>query len=281
MNPPAEVRRVVLAVLDGLRADAIPRFHLPHAQRLVREGAATLSGRTVSPSVTAAALTSLFTGVPPEEHGVDSDRFRLPARRRVLHPIPALLAAAGQPSSAFLARLPLLAQWTARRLAHHSKVGRAHFQGSCAAEILDAALPTLREQQRGLVFLHWPDADRAGHAHGWMSPEYRRAATRLDGALGRLVDSLDILNDPGTLLIVCADHGGGGHKPDDHESEHPLDTTIPLLLAGGGEVLRDLAEIAHLLDVPTTLRWALRIRCPASYPGRPLTEAFVRLPVAA
>lgn len=53
----------------------------------------------------------------------------------------------------------------------------------------------------------------------------------MDRALGLL--ARQVAADPSTLLIAMADHRGGGAMPNDHESEHPVDTTIPIVLARG------------------------------------------------
>lgn len=269
------VRRVVLVVLDGLRPDAIPRFGLEHLTALARRGAATMLGRTVSPSVTACAMASLLSGAAPERHGLQSDRFHLPRPKGALHPLPRVLAQHAMPSSAFLAAMPVLFSGIAHRIAAHVGVTQSRFEGRDCTGILTAARATLREQTRGLILMHWPDGDRAGHAHGWMSPQYADAAQRMDGALGSLVAGLD-LSDPGTLVIALADHGGGGAVPDHHDSAHPLDRTIPVILAGGAVRRGELAAGASLLDVPATVLWALGIARPESYAGRPLTEAFER-----
>lgn len=106
-----------------------------------------------------------------------------------------------------------------------------------------------------------------------MSPGYLDAARALDTALGRVVDALD-LADPRTLLIVAADHGGGGIVPTRHDSMHAADTTIPVLLAGGAVAPMRLGADVSLLDIPATIAWALGIPLPASYAGRPLSHAF-------
>lgn len=274
-----DVRRVVVVVLDGLRADAIPALGLRCWQRLARQGAASLRGNTIGPSVTAAAMASLLTGVAPEAHGLRSDRFHLPRQRETLYPLPRLLGEAGLPTSAFIRSLPLFFRRIGRRIASHLGVGNASFAGHSSTEILFHATETLAQQERGLVMLHWPDCDRAGHAHGWMSERYARAAHRLDLALGMLVACADVGRDPGTLLIALADHGGGGVNPRDHASDHPLDRTIPVLLAGAA-VTADELDAPSLLDVPATVLWALGLPVPASYAGRPLVEAFVPAQVA-
>jgi predicted AlkP superfamily pyrophosphatase or phosphodiesterase len=256
-----------------LRADAIPTFGLDNWRRLAAGGAASLSGRTVEPSVTAAALSSLLTGVEPRRHGLTSDRFHLPRPQGALKPLPRYLAEAGLQTSAFIRELPLGYRSLGRGICRRLGVDLASFAGSSATGILDAARPALRTQRRGLVFLHWPDCDRAGHEHGWMSPPYATAARRLDSLLGELAREAETGNDLGTLLIALADHGGGGADSHDHDSGHPLDTPIPLLLAGDAVAGGELFD-PTLLDVAPTIAWALGLPQPDSWQGRPLSEAF-------
>jgi arylsulfatase A-like enzyme len=275
MNQHHLVRRVIIAVMDGLRSDAIDAFDLDHVRGLALRGAHTLTGRTVAPSVTAAAMGSLLTGVRPERHGLTSDRFHVPRSRAPVSPLPSLLAEAGYLTTACLAEVPLLYRRIARALARRLGVRRPSFAGDTAAEILNVARPWLASQRSGLVLFHWPDADRAGHAHGWMSPAYAEGARRLDQALGRLAQWTGVEHDPSTLLIALADHGGGGGEPKDHDSAHPLDRTIPILLAGGAVAAgRRLRPEASILDVPATVLWALGVHPPAIYEGRPFMEAF-------
>jgi predicted AlkP superfamily pyrophosphatase or phosphodiesterase len=81
VQPPL-ARRVVVVVLDGLRADLIGHSRFPALAALRADSAHTMSATTVLPSVTAAAMTSLLTGVGPARHGMDSDRFRLVEKTR-------------------------------------------------------------------------------------------------------------------------------------------------------------------------------------------------------
>lgn len=270
----SRVSRVIVVVLDGLRADAIPLFALPTLTRLAGRGASSASAQTVSPSVTAAAMGSLLTGVRPADHGLTSDRFRIPQPRIPLDPIPMLLRRHGIPSFAFLARVPRPYRALAERLARMLGVEEARFRGDEAPEILGAARERLQRERRGMFLLHWPDADRAGHAAGWTSRAYAGAARRLDETLG-LLDALTGAScDPDTLLIAVADHGGGGATFRNHDSTHLHDRTIPLVLAGGRVVHGELAPLSSLLDVPATIAWALGVPVPSCYAGRALTEAF-------
>jgi hypothetical protein len=274
MRSPAGVRRVIITVLDGLRPDAIERFELPHLRRLALLGSATMTGTTVTPSVTTAVMTSLLTGVSPSVHGLVTDRLHIPRGTRGLSPLPSALPN-GCPTSAFFGEVGVIFRGIGHRVARRLGVSDVHFGGETAPEVLARAEATLRRQRRGLILLHWADADQAGHAQGWMSAEYADASRRLDSALGRLTALIDIPRDPSTLLIVLADHGGGGTASHDHESDHPFDRTIPILLLGGSIVPGGLSGAIRLLDVPATVLWALGVVPPSSYEGRVLSEAFV------
>lgn len=266
------IRRVIVIVLDGLRPDAIQTLGLSQVARLADRGASTLEGATVAPSVTAACMASLLTGVRPATHGVQSTRFHIPRSRGLMRPLPRVLAEAGYPSSGFMCRVPWLMRGIARRIAGRLGVGTTGFHGTHADDVLAGAARTLRAQRHGLILLHWPDCDDAGHDHGWMSEAYQRAAHGLDDALGHLLAEVDLTRTSDTMVIAMADHGGGGTVATDHDSAHPLDRTIPIMVAGGGIEPGSLRDGAHLLDVPPTVLRALHVPVPPSYDGRPLID---------
>ena len=271
---PPTVRRVILVVTDGLRPDIIPLLELPTFGRLVRQGASTLSGRTVSPSVTAAAMGSLMTGVEPRVHGLASSRFRLPRPVDRVDPLPRALRENGIRSTAFMAGLPWGYRRLGRLLGHRLGFDTVTFRGQGAGDILAAARHELLARRDGLLVMHWPDGDRAGHDHGWPSPAYLRAARWMDRCLAELDDLTGASTDPETLLIVMADHGGGGATRRDHDADHPLNRTIPIILAGGSVRRTTLWPDSSLLDVPPTVLHALGAAIPESYAGRVLYEAF-------
>ncbi len=239
----------------------------------MQSGASSLCARTVAPSVTTAAITSLLSGVSPAVHGVASDRLFIPKNTTGLVTVPEMLERNGFPSAGFMGDVSPLFRGIAARIGRRLGFGTLRLSGKTAPEIMMAARTTLRTQRRGLVVTHWPDADRAGHSSGWMSKAYEEGARRMDGSLGMLAALTEVESDPHTLLIGLADHGGGGHVSNDHESDHPLDRTIPLFLVGGGVAQSALGDVS-LLDVPATILWALGIDLPPSYEGRVLREAF-------
>ena len=273
MPTPTAIRRVIVVVLDGLRPDAIDTFDLSNIRALARSGASTMSARTVSPSCTWPAMTSLLSGLPPETHGILSDSLHVPRPKTQLEPLPTLLATAGYHSAVFMRALPRLYRGTARLIAKGLGFAEARFAGTTAEEVTMAASRNLHSQQRGLIVMHWADADQAGESHGWMTREYGDACRRLDAAVALLMKLTCCNSDPHTLVIALADHGGGGVTVNDHAEEHHLNWTIPLILAGGSVRNTNLEE-AHLLDVPATAAWALGVTQPAQYAGRVLIEAM-------
>lgn len=266
-----EVRRVVVVVLDGLRPDAIEAFNLLNVRQLMQLGAFSTTAQTVQPSLTWPALTSLLTGAHPSTHGIMSDTLHIPRPKNPLTPMPELLARAGMPCSAFLGDVPAVYRVFGTRIGERLGFHQVRFSGKHAHEVVLGARKQLMTQRRGLIFLHLADADRVGHAHGWMTPSYREAACRVDAALGMLAAMTDVESDSGTVVIALADHGGGGLEQNNHDGFHPLNSTIPLIVSGGGVAQRDLGAVS-LLDVPPTVLWLLGVEPPASYCGRTLTE---------
>ncbi len=277
MYAPHAVDRVIVVVLDGIRSDAIPLFPLRGLRALAPRGAWTLRGETVQPSITAAALTSLLTGVDPRVHGVRSDHHVVTRSVGVLHPLPMVLAAEGISTYCHLAALPFYARGIGARVA--AKLGAmATFDGHDADDIVSAALGRIGTLRRGLVMVHLPDADHAGHAQGWMSGAYRAAAQRVDRAFERLVHQTGVMDDPGTVLVALADHGGGGIDPHHHNSTHPLDTTIPIMMLGARVAPRELAPGTSIVDIAATIPRLLGVEPPACYDGRVLLQPTMQAP---
>ena len=139
-----------------------------------------------------------------------------------------------------------------------------------AQQLTGAALPSIRDAEIEMVFVHVPEPDVAGHAHAFTSRECGAAVHRADSALARIVEE----TEEGTLLAVVSDHGGGGDYGSHlHGSDADADVRIPILLWGSRVEHRGLGEVS-ILDVSATALWALGFRPPAHYEGRALLEAF-------
>jgi len=269
-----QYRKIVLVVIDGLRPDAITSDRMPELSGLLRRGWRAEAAVTVRPSVTVAALTSLATGVSPERHGLCDARLQSLGRVRGLKPLPQELRRIGVQTSVVTAQLSGSTRWLAGALLRFGGVARVVPAMPAPGNLLDVALRHLvRNPGPELVVIYINDADLAGHAWGWMSPAYLQAAAVIDRALVRLES---LAEDPQVLVVLTADHGGGGVLPQDHDHPHPINEAIPVGMIGG-RVMPGLvsSEPVRLLDIPPTVLHGFGGTAPAEYEGRVLHEAFM------
>ena len=270
------MRRVILVLADGLRPDAITPTDMPSLDALSRTYTTALRASTVRPSRTVAALASLATGVAPETHGLIEPGLGFLARLPTLRPLARELTRGGVASQVVASELLPAERAVLWALTKAAGLSQYRSAGLRARDVARAAQAVALAQSNGLVFVYLNDCDQAGHAHGWMSPQYRAAAVEIDAAIGVLSDLTEH-----SLLIVMADHGGGGVTTHDHAEPHPINDHIPLILAGPDVTRRhQLTRQVSLLDIPPTLLSWFGLDVPVCYEGRVLTQAFTRAPQA-
>ena len=264
------MRRVVLVLADGLRPDAITPTDMPSLDTLARRYTTALRATTIRPSRTVAALASLATGVAPATHGLIEPGLGFLKRLPFLRPLARELSRGGVSSQVVASELLPAGRAVLWALTKAAGLSRYQSAGLRARDVARAALFSALGQDDGLTFVYLNDCDQAGHAHGWMSPQYRAAAAELDAAIGVLADLTEH-----SLLIVMADHGGGGVSSHDHAEPHPTNDHIPLILAGPDVTRRhQLTRPISLLDIPPTLLWWFGLEVPVVYEGRILSQAF-------
>jgi Type I phosphodiesterase / nucleotide pyrophosphatase len=269
------MRRVIVVLADGLRPDAITPTDMPSLDALSRSYTLALRASTVRPSRTVAALASLATGVAPATHGLIEPGLGFLGRLPTLRPLARELSRAGISSEVVASELLPAERAVLWALTKAAGLGRYRSAGLRARDVARAGRVAALAPNAGLVFVYLNDCDQAGHMHGWMSPQYRAAAAEVDAAVGVLADLAEH-----SLLMVMADHGGGGVSTHDHAEPHPLNDHIPLVLAGPDVTRRhQLTRRISLLDVPPTLLWYLGVEVPVVYEGRALTQAFIRAPL--
>ncbi|HVX22908.1 MAG TPA: alkaline phosphatase family protein [Acidimicrobiales bacterium] len=216
MPPPVgRANQLVLLVIDGLGWQQL-RARASLAPTLA--GAAGGPVTSVAPSTTAAALTSLTTGLPPAVHGVVGYRVR--SGQAILNVLSWRLAGADarrllpprtfQPHPTF----PVPGHLRSAPTPVVSKVDYAT-TGFTAAHLGDAVLHGLRtpsglvvEVRRLLaggapfVYAYYDGIDRVAHAHG-LGDHYDAELRAADRLVADLLDALP----PGAVLAVTADHG--------------------------------------------------------------------------
>jgi alkaline phosphatase D len=221
--PPTDDRPyVVLVSFDGFRYDYLDRVHAPNFERIAKAGVRARALIPGFPSRTFPNQYSIVTGLYPGRHGILNNRFYDPARRAWY----SLSDTAAVRDGSWYGGEPI---WvTAERQGVRSAV--YFWPGSEAAirggrpsiyETYDKSVPDstrvdgvvrwLRlpaERRPHLALLYFSDVDDAGHAHGPGAPQVDSAVARVDRALGRLLDSLQVLPIAARVnVVLVSDHG--------------------------------------------------------------------------
>ncbi len=203
----------VLVVIDGLGAINL-RSHAGHARSLTAAMTKKDVAQTVFPTTTAAALTSITTGVWPGEHGLVGYRVRDPERGVLVNQLSGWetdgldpLTWQGAPTVFERAAAAGRETFAVGLAAYaHSGFTRATLRGSrfvpaaTPEERVEVAYALAEEHPGSLVYCYLPEVDKAGHKHGVASAEWVSALERLDGALSVRVP-------PRVGVVVTSDHG--------------------------------------------------------------------------
>ena len=212
----ATARSAVVFVVDGLGSHNLAERR-GHARFLGSAGSRRDVARTVFPSTTAAALTSLLTGAEPGEHGIVGYRTRIPGTSiaaNQLHgwetdgldprtwqrsrPLLEIEAEHGRPC--FVVSRP---DYTGTGFTAATLRGAEFVSSADVRERAAIAADLAARHPGALVYLYAPDLDTAGHRDGWESDRWTDALERVDAAARDLNGAID----PGTGVLVTADHG--------------------------------------------------------------------------
>ena len=180
-----------MLVVDGLGALNLAA-RAGHARFLSQAGTKKDVARTVFPSTTAAALTSLLTATPPGEHGIVGYRARVPGTDDVVNQLRGwdtdglpLEFQRATPLATSLARpffVVTKSEYRGTGFTAATQAG-AEFIGvdDLTERVLTAA--QLGAQHPGsLIYLYAPELDGVGHRRGWQSDEWTVMLERVDAA---------------------------------------------------------------------------------------------------
>lgn len=250
---------LVMVLVDGLGWQML-RERAGHAPNLRRLLADSDYLHTCAPSTTAAALTTLATGVYPGAHAMVGYAVRDPLLR-------GQLGAGHVPKASDVFDLitfknsshdpltwqsvpTLIERANAKAKAGYGpqlgavSIGRSKFAGSglslaawrgfkhIGVDALDQrpyqAYRAIKEGAK-LVYLYVGELDHAGHNHGWHSDKWLQALEALDAMVGQLFRRLPA----GTRIVLTADHGMV-----DTDRHHRID------LAKEKELAKDVVAVA-------------------------------------
>lgn len=249
--PAAELRRarrIVLLLIDGLGQDFLLR---QSPQSVLRRH---LRGRldSVFPTTTAAAVTTLATGVGPQQHAITGWFLWL----RELGMVTSILPFRSRAGSLDLAHAGLSVQPLLGAPTLFAEIGRSAVVLS-PARIVDSAFsrastgPARRIGYHDLddlfmrmtqlataadgpdfIYAYWPEFDSLAHMKGVSGADAQRHFERLDRACGEF---LERIAGTDTCVLITADHGFIDTGPEHyvHLADHPdLAACLRLPLCG-------------------------------------------------
>ncbi len=213
-------QRVVLLVIDGL-GDALLEQLGPHsALRSLKAGTMT----SVYPPTTATAVTTLMSGLAPQQHGLTGWFMHFRKLGTVTAVLPFMprysrtpVSGAGVPLDAvvdvpsFCAGVDGASVALLPAIIADSDFSRAAGRGAARIGYRDMADFAARldalcagEGNARYVYAYWSDFDHMAHVHGPSSPQVAAHFQALDRALAGIADTCA---KHGTALVATADHG--------------------------------------------------------------------------
>ncbi len=217
-------RSAILLLVDGLGLEQLEQYsaHAPFLRHVLKQQTdAQTELSTIYPSTTAAALSSLGTGLPPGEHGLVGYDVYDPHRDTVINqlggwdertdpetwqPAPTIFQQLNEQRLVGVHNIePITVSLPAFE---DSALTRAALQGprfigpdTLTARFNQAAYEAQRPG--ALIYLYANELDRVGHQYGPGSAEWLEVLEELDAQARRLVRKLP----EGTLAAVTGDHG--------------------------------------------------------------------------
>jgi len=279
------IDRVVLIVVDGLRADAVSPSISPNIYALTRNGSYTLKGLTDTPPMTPVAHVSLFTGQTAKAHGVSEyfkwwqmiGAFTWQAsifdyahehgfKTQVLIGWPDKKLNDDEERSLWLFKMGFYA----KGVDHMSFFTKSPMMKSERAfEMLNISKPTF-------MFLHFLENDVSGHHFGWMSKEQFVELRKIDDAIGQLKKNLErngMLER--TLIVLTSDHGGlnKGHG----RCYDIRCLRIPIIFVGPGVKKNNkMPDGQHIYDITPTILKIIGDADHRDFEGRHIPDIYVR-----
>lgn len=267
----AKVEHVILVSVDGLRPDAITKYQSPVIEALKNNGVWADHARTIALSKTLPSHTSMLTGRSFETHKVDWNDYLVEKKGMIT--VPTCLDFAqnhGKQAAMFSGK---------EKFKHLNEQGSSIYfsiPGVEAATITNAVVQYVEKKRMpDLLFIHYPELDYAGHAHGWMSKPYLAALKNIDHELLQIVNLMNQAEyKDNTIIILTSDHGGEGTT---HGRDIDIDRKIPWI-ASGGPVRSGWVYTTPMMtyDTAATAVALLGLEVPSEWEGKPLSLPLIQ-----
>ena len=268
---------VLVIGIDGLGAHGVGMAKTPYLDELMKNGASSLAARTVMPSVSGPAWSSMITGTTVERHGIWKNGWRVD--NKILEPVykgehnmfPTIF---GEIRKNFPeAVIGAVYHW--KDFGNFIERDVCNFSIPCKSEdeATQKACNLWGEKRPDFMFVQLDNVDHGGHGGGYRSEEYVKSIEKADSLVGVFLDKLRETNSlEETAVFILADHGGiekghGGCTPDE--------MVVPLIISGKG--VKKGYKIEHpafTYDLAPTVAWLFGFHLNEWVTGNPVKDAF-------
>ena len=271
---PVSAEHVVVIGIDGLTGEGLMQAKTPVMDKLIANGAFKYDARAILPTVSAPNWGAMIHGAGPEATGIisnDHQKWMPPVDNSRMGMFPSIF-------NIIREQLPEAEQgaifhWDGfGQLFQKETVNRFDTYHS-PEETIRQVGDYITSKKPTFLFIQLDHVDGAGHGHGYKSPEYLEAVAKADSLTGQIIESIRQAGIEGnTLVMIVSDHGG---IYTGHGGESTDEINVPVIFYGKGVKKNyKIQQTVYMYDVAANVAFALHLKMPHSWTGRPTLPAF-------
>lgn len=271
-----KIRHVVLVGFDGFGAYAFDSSDIPNLRLMMADGSWSLKARSVLPSSSAVNWASMIMGAGPTLHGYtewDSKVPEIPSVTKDKYGIfPSVFGVLHNQKPQL--KSGVIYTWDGIGYLFEKEAVDLDLHTSNDTVSLAKTIEFLKSEKPALTFVHFDEPDGVGHNIGHRTPEYYKMVHGLvDNYVGAIRQSIkDAGMEDNTIVIVTSDHGGVGKG---HGGKSMDEVQIPWIITGPGiKKNHEIKDVIITFDTAATIAYALRLKAPQAWRGKPVLEAF-------
>ena len=246
--------------IDG--AGTLPQIvETPGIHKVINNGIYSYEGETVSPTMSAECWTSLLYGVYPEQHGIST--FKRNHRLTINDPYPSIFRALHEYNASAI--MASFCNWDfINDVIVEDGIGVMKFTDAKEKNLLYLFKTFMKNYSPSLVFIQLDETDTAGHKYGFFTDGHKNQLIKTDHIVSQIIDIIEQY-DNNSLIVMQADHGGGGEYLHSHGTDNPKDKLIFWAARGTGiDKMKKITSVstvdtsyfvAHYLGIPIPRSW--------------------------
>jgi len=272
------IKHVVVIGCDGFGAYAYHKANMPNLKKLAKDGCWSVKARSVLPSSSAVNWASILMSASPTLHGYTDWGSKTPEIPSVItskygkFPSIYTLLREQMPKS----KTAVIYSWEGIEYLLEKEIIDFVIPTKSDEELAtEKAVETIKNEKPTFTFIHFDEPDHAGHEKGHDTPGYYEMLEKVDGRIGKIVQSVkDAGIEKETIIMVISDHGGINKG---HGGKTLSEVEIPFVISGPGiKKNHELQSVIIDYDYAATIAKILELKTPQAWRGMPINEALIK-----